>query len=344
LIIFPLAACIDPGSLFAVSGEQASISPSLESSGGYGRTLELVTLRNASPDQIERILRTISGRWGIFPSLDYFSFRFTDGKGDLLLIRGNEEEAILAARTADSLDNLFPPPADPPGLFRISLSRLGAPAMRQKLLELCRLTKLPLRKEQFFIYPPGPAGSLFFRGTPAEVKRVRELRDELDQARYETFPDMLSGFWRIFRSDLSAHFLTVSTYAASVLILLLLHFILIHVPIIGRYYERCFTLVWTKVFDNVKGRGFILEVIRKAAATAVESVEQSGSTEEPVGSEDSSSSSAVKKKKAMRVASGILRFRGVNPSIPLVRDIISEEIEAQVYRMNNRQSLRGSGE
>ena len=314
-----------------------SVSPSPESTAGYGRTVELVTLRNAPPAQIEQALRAISRKWGLFPSLDYLTFQFSTDRGNLLLLRGEEEEAARAARVATALDGFFPSPKPASALFRISLSHLSAPAMRDKLLELSRLEEQSWTDDQFLIFPPGPGGSLFFKGTAAEAQTVRELRDELDQPRYETFADMVFGFWRTFRADLSSHFLIVSTYAASALILLLLHFILVHIPFLGKYYERAFTLIWTKIFDNVKGRGFILDVIRKSAVTAVESVEQSVSQKGPAQPRQASAVPPEdKKRRAMAVASGILKFRGINPADPRIRSLVSEEIEAEVYRLEGK--------
>ena len=119
----------------------------------------------------------------------------------------------------------------------------------------------------------------------------------------------------------------MSTYVSAALLLLLVHFILVKLPFLGRIYERWFTLIWTKILDNVRGRDFAYEVIKSLIRTAVLSTEQSARRDKACGL---AVSAAEKKSRALSVSRDLLRFRGFNPDDPQIKRLTDDLIEAEV--------------
>ncbi len=316
-------------------GEETGMDFSGEPAAASDRTVSLVALRNASPERIREYLLLINRNWGLFPSLQFLEFPVPEGGGELLLLRGRQEEAEEAVRIAEELDRLYPSPAEPEPLAPVPLAHLGGPAMREKLLALARAAGLALEPEQLLVFPPGSSGSLFFRGPAAEAKQVRDLKAELDQPRYGSPSDLWSGFYREFRKDLSANFLAVTTYAASALLLLCLHFLLGRVPWLGKRYQQWFTLIWTHLIHDVRGRDFAYEVIKRLVETAVDSVEQL--SRRPLAAAVPPAvpvSPETKKSRAMAIARDLLVFRGFDPDDPEIKRMVSDLVEAAVYRLH----------
>jgi len=302
-----------------------------EPAAAYDRAVVMVTLRNASPDRIRENLALLNRNWGLFPSLQYLPLPVPESDGEILFLRGRQDEVEEAARIAEAMDRS---PAEPPPLAPVPLGHLGGTSMREKLLALARSAGLDLDPEQLLVFPPGPGGSLFFRGRGAEAKQIRDLKTELDQPRYGSPADLASGFYREFRKDLSSHFLTVTTYAASALILLCLHYLLCRIPWLGKKYQRWFTLIWTRLIHDVRGRDFAYEVLKDLARTAADSVEQS--SRRPLGSGGPSAapeSPEIKKSRAMAIARDLLVFRGFNPDDPEIKRLVSDLVEAAVCRI-----------
>lgn len=302
----------------------------------YDRSIVLVSLRRADPVWIRENLSLLNSNWGIFPSLRYLELAIPGGDVELLFLRGRQEEVTAASRIAEAMDRIYPDPSEMMTLFPIPLSHLSGPSMREKLLELAPAAGLELEPGQLLLFPPGSQGSLFFRGLTSESKKLRELKTELDQARHGSAADLLSGFCGRFRQDLSAHFFTVSTYAASALLLLILHFLLCRIPWLGRQYQRWFTLIWTRLIQDVRGRDFAYDVIKNLVETAVDSVEQSSSRALGAsGGPELAESSEIKKSRALVIARDLAAFRGYNPQDPEIKRLISDLIEAAVYRLHH---------
>lgn len=298
----------------------------------YERVVELVSLKNIQPTRMRRILEAINQKWSLFPSLRFLTFEDNNVAAPLLFLRGYSPEVALAQQVADTLDRLSPAAGQEIQLFPLPLKYVRAPAMRKKLLELSQSVPPSWQPGQLLIFPPGPAGSLFFVGSAAEAKKAAELKEELDQSYYGSFRDLCGLFWRTFRSDTSRHFIAISTYVISALLLLLLHFILIKLPLIGRIYERWFILIWTKVLDGIKGKGFALEVIKEIAKTAVLSSEQYSLAAVKSGTESKLGiSPRDKKERARHIARQLLIYRGFNPDDPQIKQIVDDVIEAEVY-------------
>ncbi len=302
----------------------------------FERTVEMVILRRAEPARIRENLSLLNRTWGIFPSLQYLELSVPESDGELLFLRGRKDEVARAARIAEGMDRFYPPPPEPRPLAPIPLSHLRGTAMRPKLLSLADASGLELADDQLLVFPPGPAGSLFFRGPAPEARQLRELTAELDQPRHGSWRDLAAAFTGAFRRDLSSSFLTVATYAASALLLLVLHFILSRVPWLGRKYQRWFTLIWTRLIHDVKGRDFAYDVIRDLARTAAVSVEQS-SRRPPgaAGSPEPPGQPEIKKSRAMAIARDLLAFRGFDPDDPETERMVSDLVEETVYRLNH---------
>ncbi len=300
----------------------------------YDRTVAMVSLRQAPPVWIRDNLERLNRDWGLFPSIQYLIFPVEESGGEILFLRGRMDEVEEASRLAAAMDGFYPPSDDQPVISPVPLEHLSGGSMRAKLLALARNSGLDLAPEQFLVFPPGPSGSLFFLGPPAEAKRIRDLKAELDQPRYGSPLDLWGGFYREFRNDLSSHFLTVSTYVASALILLCLHFLICRIPWLGRKYQRWFSLIWTRLIQDVRGRDFAYEVIKDLVQTAVDAVEQAA--RRPLGSGGKapvSTDPGEKKSRALAIARDLLKFRGFNPDDPRIKQMISDLIEASVYRL-----------
>jgi len=305
-------------------------------SGAYDRITIPVRLTNASPARIEEALIELNRHWGIFPSVQYLRFPISGGGPELLFLRGRNEEVDSARRIAEQLDSLYPGEEAAGPVTPLPLANLSAGSMKEKILAISGETGLGLGSEQLIIYPDKPGGSLFFQGSPSTASQVRDLKKELDQPRHESIADLISGFLRSFREDLSVHFLTVSTYAASAIILLIIHFVLIHIPWVGKFYQRCFTLIWTRLIDDVKGRGFAFEVIKELSEIAVEAVEQE--SQNAVKTDKTSETiltGSAKKARALSIARELLIYRGFNPDDPQIKRVVNDVIEGAVFRLNN---------
>ena len=315
-----------------VSSPPAAAAPP----GAYDRITIPVRLNNASPARIEEALVLLNRNWGIFPSIQYLRFPIPGGGPELLFLRGRNEEVESARRIAEQLDGLCPDEEVAGPVTPLPLANLSACSMREKILAISGEAGLGLGPEQLIIFPEKSGGSLFFQGSPSAASQVREIKKELDQPRHESVTDLISGFLRSFREDLSVHFLTVSTYAASAIILLIIHFVLIHIPWVGKFYQRWFTLIWTRLIDDVKGRGFAFEVIKELAETAVEAVEQEsrGAVKTNKSSETILTGSS-KKDRALSIARELLIYRGFNPDDPQIKRVVNDVIEGAVFRMNN---------
>lgn len=300
----------------------------------FERTAQMVILRQADPARIRENLALINRNWGLFPSLQYLELPVPESDGELLFLRGRKAEVEQAARIAEAMDRFYPPPPVAQPLIPVPLVHLRGTAMREQLLALARSSGLELTPGQLLVFPPGPGGSLFFRGPAPEARQLRDLTAELDQPRHGTWRDLAAAFTGAFRRDLSSSFLTVATYAASALLLLVLHFLLSRIPWLGKKYQRWFTLIWTRLIHDVKGRDFAYDVIRDLARTAAVSAEQS--FRRPLGAAappDQPGEAERKKSRAMAIARDLLAFRGFDPDDPEIERMVSDLVEAAVYRL-----------
>jgi len=105
---------------------------------------------------------------------------------------------------------------------------------------------------------------------------------------------------------------------------------------VGKFYQRWFTLIWTRLIDDVKGRGFAFEVIKSLAETAVEAVEQ----ESLAAGKNNKSDERIltgpsKKARALVIVRELLIYRGFNPEDPQIKRIVNDVIEGAVFRLNN---------
>ncbi len=330
-LLFAVLLPLFPLAVFPQAGEVKEKTPEMAAP-GYERSVEMVELENAAPDEIEAALKAFTRQWQLFPSLQFLASPAPSAGRKLLFLRGYADEVALARKIAEYLDGFYPAPSARLALSRLPLEHVAAPEMRKKLLALSAVADLGWTPDRFLVFPSGSGGSLFFRGSGPEADEVREVKEELDQPRYSTALDLLAGFWRGFRRDFSTHFLTVTTYVVSALLLLLLHFLLVKTPWLGKRYERFFTLIWTKVLDNIKGRDFAFEVIKSIAETAVESAEQSTRAGEEGGLR--AAGEGGKKVRALAIARGLLVYRGFNPDDPQVKRVVEDLIEAKVYKLS----------
>ena len=79
-----------------------------EPAAAYDRTVVMVSLRNASPDRIRENLVLLNRNWNLFPSLQYLSLPVPESDGELLFLRGRQDEAEEAGRIAEAMDSFYP--------------------------------------------------------------------------------------------------------------------------------------------------------------------------------------------------------------------------------------------
>lgn len=318
-----------------ILGEEPGISELAP--GSHDRITVPVKLNDSSPEQIEEAIKLLNRNWGLFPSVQFLRFSVSPDGPELLILRGRSDEVEAACRVAQQLDGLLLDAEEADTrLIPLPLYHLSAASMRNKILSLSARAGLAFSPEQLIVFPGLHGGSLFFQGTSSAGNEVREIKKELDQPRHESFLDLILGFFRNFRSDFSVYFLTISTCVASAILLLIIHFILIHIPLVGKFYQRWFTLIWTRLIDDIKGRAFAYEVIKSLVETAVETVEQSGRTMEKTGPPGHRAFTGSKKKiRALAIVRDLLIYRGFDPDNHQVKRIVNDLIESAVFRLNN---------
>ncbi len=321
LVLLPALVLAFPLALLPAPSPPAPEAPPL----AFGTESAFYSPRFAPAAAIRESLLAVNRTWGIFPSVRAYVFAPPAGSPGLLILRGEKEDLALARDVAAALDEL----AIPSSLVPIPLDWRRAAAVKGDLIALSSASGGGWSEDDFTVFPPGRRGELFFRGEEEEAEKVRELAARLDQAEHASAADVGLAFLRLFRKDLVSHFLTVSTLAASALLLILLHFLISRAPLLGRVYERWFTLVWTKLLDNVRGRDFAYEVLKDLIRTAVLSAEGAARAEKPAGT---ALATPGIKDRALAEARELLRFRGFNPDDPQVGRLARSLLDAELAR------------
>ncbi len=314
---------------FSVSRPPAARAAEAEAEAAYLRdgAVEAVRLRYGRAEEIERDLKEIGRSWRIYPSVRFLRYGFPAGDEALLLF-GETGEVRTARMIAEHLDGFYSPApaAALPLISRVPLEFSSPERIRKELLEISRSAGLNWEKGDFLIFPPGRRGGLFFLGPAEEARKVGEVTRELDLPRRSGPVDLGLASWHAVRRDFFNHFTTVFTLAVSALALVLLHFALVKIPGLGRRYERWFTLIWTRLLDNVRGRDFALEVIRKIADTAIVAAEKE--TPPPLSSGGERSRPAGGES-PLRISRRLLRFRGLDPDDPEVKFALEKFLAAR---------------
>ncbi len=313
-----------PG-IFPGAGAAAADEPAA----AYETALLVVGLKSAPPEAMRDLLKSVGRRWGIFAGLEIMPVVVEGSAGGALIFRGREEETASASQLARALDGFLAPAEAETVLTPIPLDHLSAARMKDLLLGLAASAPFVLSPGQLLIYPEGPAGGLFALGPDAA--RIKTLAGALDQPRYGSTASLLGAFWRDFRADLGRHFLTLSTYLVSALVLLGLHFLLTVLPGIGTLYERSFTLVWTRLLDGIKGRDFAYEILKSLAATAAAAArtEGKGAAAAAAGTPDPAG-------RAWAVGRELLRYRGFDPDDPALGAVFRTLLEAELNTPGGR--------
>lgn len=320
---------IAPGIFAAAEAPPAVLEAALPETAGSGTTLTVVGLKSAPPEAMRDLLKNVGRRWGLFAGLEIMPVAVEGSAGGALIFRGREEEAASASQLARALDGFLAPAEAEAVLDPIPLEHLSAARMKELLLGLAASAPFGLSPGQLLIYPEGPAGGLFVLGPDAA--RIKTLAGAFDQPRYGSTASLLGAFWREFRADLGRHFLTLSTYLVSALILLGLHFLLTVLPGIGTLYGRSFTLVWTRLLDGIKGRDFAYEILKSLAATAAAAARTSGNaaTAPAAGIPDPA-------ERAWAVGRKLLRYRGFDPDDPALGAVFRTLLEAELNTPGGR--------
>lgn len=333
LLLLALLALRPPsaGPAPSPAGTPAAARATEESTVGFGPEVAFYTPRCVSAPALKESLLAVNQTWGIYPSVRVHVFAPGPDEAGLLILKGEKDDLALAREIAAALDDLGAAPA----LIPVPLEFRRPAAVKDDLLALARSVGIPWGEDELTVFPPGGGGELFFKGAEEEAELVREIASRLDQSEHASLSDSGWGFLRLFRKDLVSHFLTVSAYAASALLLLLIHFLLVRVPVLGRAYERWFTLIWTKMLDNVRGRDFVYEVLKNLIRTAVLSAEGSVGGEMPAGR---AAASADLRSRALASARDLLRYRGFDPDDPQIRSLSESLVDAALMEGKSRLS------
>ena len=183
----------------------AGFSPAVEEDPGrielpeaaYDRTVALVALRRVGPERIRENLALLNRNWGIFPTLQYLELPVGEGGGELLFLRGRQEEVAQAARIAEEMDRIYPGPTDPVTLSPIPLGHLSGPTMRKQLLALSRESGLELKPEQLLLFPPVQEIHVVcvrIKSVIAQPGLLRREYEQEDRKRYEEYDYCKGGF------------------------------------------------------------------------------------------------------------------------------------------------------
>lgn len=297
-------------------------------------SVDVVIMNSLDAGRSEDLLKVLFSQFRVRPRYALAVFPLPgEKKPRLVFIRGKDADVALVKKALTAMDEasrLGAPEAKGPALMRVELEEVSASEMERRLVEAAARAKLALGDRDFFIYPEGVTGSLFFIGDPELAARVTEMSKGLDRAE----PAGTLEHAKIYVSQLCGE--TVKAFGGlfstvlSALALLLLHLILCHLPFLGRRYRRSFRLFWEKLFASFKGQDLAWEIIKAAAGLGVASTAPliRGQREAVAGAVPPAVSHEVRER-AIQVASTYIRWRGIDAERPEVRALLEAAIDAE---------------
>ncbi len=295
--------------------------------------VDVVIMNNLDPKYSEELLKALFSRFRVMPRYTLAVYPLPgEKKTRLVFIRGKDAEVALVKKVLTAMDEasrLGAPEAKGPALMRVDLKEVSAAVMERRLVEAAARAQLQLSDRDFLIYPEGVTGSLFFIGDPELAARVTEMSKGLDVAEpadtLEYAKIYAHQFWQETLKAFGGLFSTVVSAVA----LLLLHLVLCRLPFIGGSYRRSFRLFWEKLFASFKGQDLAWEIIKAAAELGV------ASSARPfaggVRTREDVPGGGIKDH-AMHVASGYVRWRGLDAENPDLRALLDAAVDAEAAR------------
>lgn len=252
-----------------------------------------------------------------------------DDRARLVFIRGKDADVALVRKALAAMNEaaaLGVPEAERPMVMRVESGAAGPAEMERRLLAASGRAGLAVAEKDFFTYPEGPAGCLFFIGAPLLADRVTEMSRGLAAAPTPSSSDAARAWLRGLASETAKSFAGLLSTAASAAALLLLHAVLCRLPFIGKRYRRSFRLFWEKLFASFKGKDLAWEIIRAAAELGVAASLRAapGGLRGAGGDGD--------RERALAIARAYAGWRGIDTEAPEARRLLEAAVDAEASR------------
>jgi hypothetical protein len=295
--------------------------------------VDCVVATRLDASRAEELLKGLFERLRMHPRYALAVFPLPgDDRARLVFIRGKDADVVLVRKALAAMDeaaSLGVPEAERKGVMRVESGAAGPAEMERRIVAAAARAGLPLADRDFFIYPEGPAGSLFFIGAPGLAARVTELSGGLAAAPPPA-PSARARAWLLqIVAETAKSFAGLLSTAASAASLLLLHAILCRLPFLGKRYRRSFRLFWEKLFASFKGKDLAWEIIRAAAelGVAASTLPVPGGLRAPAGGAGDSA-----RERALSVARAYVAWRGIDPDATPIRGLLDAAVDAEASR------------
>ena len=295
--------------------------------------VDCVVATRLDASRAEELLKDLFERLRIHPRYALAVFPLPgDDRARLVFIRGKDADVALVRKALAAMDeaaSLGIPDAERKGVMRVESGAAGPAEMERRIVAAAARAGLPFADRDFFIYPEGPAGSLFFIGAPGLAARVTELSGGLAAAPPPASSDRARAWLLQLVAETAKSFAGLLSTAASAAAILLLHAILCRLPFLGKRYRRSFRLFLEKLFASFKGKDLAWEIIRAAAELGVAASPfpvPGGLRAQAGGAGDSA------RTRALDVARAYAAWRGLDPDATPIRGLLNAAVDAEASR------------
>jgi hypothetical protein len=303
-------------------------------------SVDYVIVNNLEAERSSEFLQALFKQLKVRPRYELAVFSLPgEERPRLVYIRGRDTEVRMVKKVLGAMEEaggIAREGIKAPFVMRIPLDEISPADMRRRLLKAAGRAGMALSEKDFFIYPEGPEGSLFFIGKREEAACVTEMSNGLDRegpldaiVRVKSY---LSGLW----NEIAKAFGVLLSTLVSALAIIVLHLFICHIPVLGPRYRRSFHLFWGGLFAAFRGTDLAWEIIRTAAGLGVASGEQEvlgGKKMREVAPEESRSESLRRvRDHAIGVASDFIRWRGIAIAKPGIRRVLEAAIDMEMAR------------
>lgn len=299
--------------------------------------VECVVLNKLSAADAERLLQQLLSQLKIRPQYRLAAFPLPSEKEPrLVCVRGRDADIAVIKKLIASMDEAAGriTPREKPYILRIELKEVKAEEMARRILEAARRANLPVRENDFFVYPPGATGCLFFIGAEELGPRVAELCKGLDRALPPTAADRAGAYLSGLVGETGKAFEGLCATVLSALIILLLHALLCRLPLVGEAYRRSVRLFWEKLFASFRGQDLAWEIIKAGAALGV-----AASARMAVEGADRREFVAAAREHAMSVAADYIRWRGIDAGSAEVRRLLEAALDSEYAARSGKDAV-----
>lgn len=295
-------------------------------------TVDYVVTRRLDARTSDELLRTLFTQFRMRPRYSIAVFSLPgEGEPHLVFIKGKDAEVRLVKKMLTAMEEgsaLLPRAGEEPFVMRYELSQVGAVEAKTRLIDAGRRIGAAFSEKDFFIYPEGPHGSLFFVGDPEMAPRVTEMLKGLDRAPPAGPADRAKAYAWSVAEQVTRAFGGLFATVVSALILLILHSVLGRLPIIGRRYRNSFRLFWESLFSSFKGKDLAWEIIQAAAGLGVSASGLSLPAGAAARAAADDGRTREERERAVKVALDYIRWRGLDPDKSDIRGLLDAAIDA----------------